>query len=255
MLGTLLFTVLLLTALCIVVPLFVATDRAALTGAAPLVHVLRRHRPRLHAGRDVADAAPDRRARPPHLRADRGAVLAAARRAASAAALTSRDRAATSVGPAGLVRLGGAARAAGGVRRHHAAADRTASRAPRRRSGSPSRPLMLAVPGLFMGMAFPLGLGLAPDPAGADALALGRQRRDLGVRIGARGGDRAQHDHLDRVLGRLLLLRGRPGGVRPRGKARAGSSRRSGHDGGRRRRSLRPTGWLTPGLAGSATRA
>ena len=77
-LGTLLFTVLLLTGAVHrrAAVRDVRSQGARRRGAAR--HLLRRHRPRLHAGRDVADAAPDRRAGPPHLRPDGGAVLAAA---------------------------------------------------------------------------------------------------------------------------------------------------------------------------------
>ena len=90
-----------------------------------------------------------------------------------------------------------------------------ASRAPSNAVRIAVSALLLGIPGVLMGMAFPLGMRLAnAHGAGADAVAVGHQRRDLGVRVGPGGGDRAQHDHLDGVLGRLALLRGRPRGLR-----------------------------------------
>ena len=158
-LGTLLFTVLLLTGLCIGVPLFVTVRSQGARRRGAARHLLRRHRPRLHAGRDVADAAPDRRARPPHLRPDGGAVLAAA--------VERHRQRADQPDRAGCGRVGRAWSAWPGslgllvvfgvitpLLTHRIEGAAT----PVRIAVSAA---LLAVPGLFMGMAFPLGLGLA----------------------------------------------------------------------------------------------
>ena len=79
--------------------------------------------------------------------------------------------------------------------------------------------------GLVMGMAFPLGMKLAVGArARADAVALGSQRRGVGAGLGAERLHRADLVDLDRVLGRLALLRR---GVRAR------SSRGAGRQGSR----------------------
>ena len=225
-LGTLLFTVLLLTALCIVVPLFVTSDRKALAGAAPLVTFFAA----IGLGFMLVETSQMQRLIVVLGHPTYGLTVVLFSLLLSSgigSALTSR------IAP-GRGRAGGcgppgrAPGPPGRLRRHHADAD-----APDRRRGDagPHRRLGRAPggPGAVHGDGVPPGPRPGPEPAGADALALGRQRRHVGVRIGARGGHRPQHHHLDRVLGRLLLLPRRPGGVRPAGKARAGSSRRSGH--------------------------
>ena len=150
-----------------------------------------------------------------------------------------------------LVRLAAARRRAVRLRAGRRRRWRTASKAPSTPVRIAVSALVLAVPGVLMGMAFPLGHAAgARTAAGADAVAVGRQRRDVGLRLGAGGGHRAQHDHLDGVLDRLAVLPRGAGGLRLAATARAGSSRRSGHDGGvRRRRQLEATGYAS-GLHG-----
>ena len=98
---------------------------------------------------------------------------------------------------------------------------------------------LLAVPGLFMGMAFPLGLGLARNrPAltpwlwgvnGATSVCASVLAVAIALSTTISTAFWAGCLCYLVALGAFVL----------RGKARAGSSRRSGHDGGRRRRSLR----------------
>ena len=133
-----------------------------LRGAAPLAASSSAHRPRLHAGRDLADAAADHRARPPDLRPLGGAVLAAAverhrqlpRRGRIARA------AARSAGRVDAPRLARGPLSCSGSSRPGIV--RT-SRARRPGRGSPSSVGTARSRGLFMGMAFPLGMSLAPD--------------------------------------------------------------------------------------------
>ena len=93
--------------------------------------------------------------------------------------------------------------AADGGRRRRRGGDRAAHRRiPERRNAVAHRgcrPACSAVMGIFMGMAFPLGMRLASTVrARAHALALGGERRDLGGRLGARGGGRHGVGHLQR---------------------------------------------------------
>ena len=114
-------------------------------------------------------------------------------RAASAAALTSRI-APERVGPAGR---GPAGRRSLGLLvvfgLAHAAAD-----PPIEGAATPVRiavsAALLAVPGCSWAWRSRWACGWRRNRAGADALALGRQRRHVGLRIGARRGHRAQHD-------------------------------------------------------------
>jgi hypothetical protein len=77
--------------------------------------------------------------------------------------------------------------------------------------------------GLLMGMAFPLGMRLASARAPALTPWLWGERRDLGVRVGPGGGDRAQHGDRQLVLdGRGVLRRG---GAGLHGRPRAARSR------------------------------
>ena len=91
-LGLLLITVLGLTILCIVVPLALTSDRRALAGSLPLFAFFAGIGLRLHARRDLADAAPDRLPRPSDVRTFGGAVRHARLQRRSAASATAAYR-------------------------------------------------------------------------------------------------------------------------------------------------------------------
>jgi hypothetical protein len=157
-LGTLLFTVLLLTALCIGVPLFVASDRRALTGAAPLVTFFAA----IGLGFMLIETSQMQRLIVVLGHPTYGLTVVLFSLLLSSgigSALTSRI-APGNVGPAGLVRLGsllGLLIVFGLITpllTHRIEGAAT----PIRIAVSAA---LLAVPGVFMGMAFPLGLSLA----------------------------------------------------------------------------------------------
>ena len=149
-LGTLLFTVLLLTALCIFVPLFVTSDRRALAGAAPLVTFFAA----IGLGFMLVETSQMQRLIVVLGHPTYGLTVVLFSLLLSSGiggALTSR------IAPDAVGQAGGAGRPPGPpgrVRRPHAAAD-----APDRSAATPVRiavsAALLAVPGLFMGMAFP----------------------------------------------------------------------------------------------------
>ena len=77
-LGILFVTVVVLTASCVVLPLWLARPRADFTGAGAAPRVLRRDRPRVHADRDLTGAAADGLPRPSRLQSVGRALCAAA---------------------------------------------------------------------------------------------------------------------------------------------------------------------------------
>ncbi len=157
-LGTLLFTVLLLTALCIGVPLFVTSDRKALTGAAPLVTFFAA----IGLGFMLVETSQMQRLIVVLGHPTYGLTVVLFSLLLSSgigSALTSRI-APAAIGPAGLVRLGGLVGllVVFGIITPLLTHRIEGAATPVRIAVSAA---LLAVPGLFMGMAFPLGLGLA----------------------------------------------------------------------------------------------
>ena len=223
-------------------------ERAATPGPRPAARVLRGDRPRVHADRDVADAAADHRrsaTRPTGCPSSssrccsRAASAATSPPASTAARWRRRLRAGWCALVAVLVIFGALTTPIGSSV-----------------EGS-TTPVRIAVaiallfpPGLLMGMAFPLGMKLAAaDATAPDAVALGGQRRHLGARLGAERRDRPDLVHLRRVLDRRGVLRGRDRAVRSGRapghggtrmtevtEARTGSTRRNGGNGDARRR-------------------
>jgi hypothetical protein len=159
-LGTLLFTVLLLTALCIGVPLFVTSDRKALTGAAPLVTFFAA----IGLGFMLVETSQMQRLIVVLGHPTYGLTVVLFSLLLSSgigSALTSRI-APGSIGPAGLVRLGGLVGllVVFGIITPLLTHRIEGAATPVRNALSAA---LQAVPGLFMGMAFPQGLGQAPN--------------------------------------------------------------------------------------------
>jgi hypothetical protein len=157
-LGTLLFTVLLLTVLCIGVPLFVTTDRKALAGAAPLVTFFAA----IGLGFMLIETSQMQRLIVVLGHPTYGLTVVLFSLLLSSglgSALTSRI-APEAVGSAGVVRLAGllGLLVVFGVITPLLTHRIEGASTPIRIAVSAA---LLAVPGLFMGMAFPLGLGLA----------------------------------------------------------------------------------------------
>ncbi len=157
-LGTLLFTVLLLTALCIFVPLFVTSDRKALAGAAPLVTFFAA----IGFGFMLVETSQMQRLIVVLGHPTYGLTVVLFSLLLSSgigSALTSRI-APGAFGPAGMVRLAGllGLLVVFGVITPMLTHRIEGAATPVRIAVSAA---LLAVPGLFMGMAFPLGLGLA----------------------------------------------------------------------------------------------
>ena len=157
-LGTLLFTVLLLTGLCIGVPLFVTTDRKALAGAAPLVTFFAA----IGLGFMLIETSQMQRLIVVLGHPTYGLTVVLFSLLLSSglgSALTSRI-APEAVGSAGVVRLAGllGLLVVFGVITPLLTHRIEGASTPIRIAVSAA---LLAVPGLFMGMAFPLGLGLA----------------------------------------------------------------------------------------------
>jgi hypothetical protein len=157
-LGTLLFTVVLLTALCIGVPLFVTTDRRTLAGAGPLVTFFAA----IGFGFMLVETSQMQRLIVVLGHPTYGLTVVLFSLLLSSgvgSALTSRI-APSSIGPAGLVRLGGllGLLVVFGLLTPLITHRLETAATPVRIAVSAA---VLAVPGVFMGMAFPLGLGLA----------------------------------------------------------------------------------------------
>ncbi|MFI5076278.1 MAG: hypothetical protein ACHQRO_03000, partial [Vicinamibacteria bacterium] len=157
-LGTLLFTVLLLTGLCIGVPLFVTSDRKALAGAAPLVTFFAA----IGLGFMLVETSQMQRLIVVLGHPTYGLTVVLFSLLLSSglgSALTSRI-APDDVGSAGVVRLAGllGLLVVFGVITPMLTHRIEGAATPIRIAVSAA---LLAVPGLFMGMAFPLGLGLA----------------------------------------------------------------------------------------------
>ncbi len=157
-LGTLLFTVLLLTGLCIGVPLFVTSDRKALAGAAPLVTFFAA----IGLGFMLVETSQMQRLIVVLGHPTYGLTVVLFSLLLSSglgSALTSRI-APDAIGSAGVVRLAGllGLLVVFGVITPLLGHRIEGAATPVRIAVSAA---LLAVPGLFMGMAFPLGLGLA----------------------------------------------------------------------------------------------
>jgi hypothetical protein len=157
-LGTLLFTVLLLTGLCIVVPLVATSDRRTLSGAAPLVTFFAA----IGLGFMLVETSQMQRLIVVLGHPTYGLTVVLFSMLLSSgigSAMTSRIAPEAS-GPAGLVRLGALVGllVLFGLLTPFVAPRLEGAATPVRIAVSAG---LLAVPGLFMGMAFPLGLGLA----------------------------------------------------------------------------------------------
>jgi len=157
-LGTLLFTVLLLTGLCIGVPLFATSDRASLTGAAPLVTFFAA----IGFGFMLVETSQMQRLIVVLGHPTYGLTVVLFSLLLSSgigSALTSRI-APDAVGSAGVVRMTGllGLLVVFGIITPLLTHRIEGAATPVRIAVSAA---LLAVPGLFMGMAFPLGLGLA----------------------------------------------------------------------------------------------
>jgi hypothetical protein len=157
-LGTLLFTVFLLTGLCIGVPLLVSSDRKALSGAAPLVAFF----VAIGLGFMLVETSQMQRLIVVLGHPTYGLTVVLFSLLLSSgigSALTSRI-APADIGPSGLMRLGGLVvlLIVFGLITPLLAHRIEGAATPIRIAVSAG---LLAVPGLFMGMAFPLGLGLA----------------------------------------------------------------------------------------------
>ncbi len=161
-LGVLLVTVIGLTLLCIILPLALTTKPGALRGFAPALHVLRQYRAWVHAGRNLADAASHHLPRPPDVRPV-GRTLRPA----------PLERTGELVDPGrGIVRLIGAgdrpsrhpAGGASGVRGGHSAPGPSLSGVRTAVRIALAAGTLFPV-GLFLGMAFPLGMTVTSSRA------------------------------------------------------------------------------------------
>ena len=157
-LGTLLFTVVLLTGLCIIVPLYATADRRVLSGAAPLVTFFAA----IGLGFMLVETSQMQRLIVVLGHPTYGLTVVLFSLLLSSgigSALTSRI-APEGLGSAGLVRLGGllGLLVVFGILTPLVGHRLESAATPVRIAVSAG---LLAVPGLFMGMAFPLGLGLA----------------------------------------------------------------------------------------------
>ena len=195
-LGVLLATVLLMTTACIVFPLLLTRRSADARRRRALPAVFRRDRARLHADRDLAAAAADDLSRSSGVQPVGRAVLVAG---------IERHRQPVHRACDGSAGVDQAAPGVDDRDAHRLRAPDTADRPPVRvivHTGTDRAGDRAAVSGgILHGHGVPPGHApRAQARAAARAVVLGRQRRRVGVCIGARGGDRDRRGDLGGVL-------------------------------------------------------